>query len=259
MKNMKIGTSRYSNSISPGFSKIHEDKELAYIVPANLQSVIGIVGLRGSGKSIISKFLIEEENYRYYSLSHIVRKELLKLALERNSANQQKIASKFRERYSQKNNKDQYGYLAKETIRQIRSYAIIDKDIKNIIIEGIEHLDEIKVLIKMKNFFLIGIDACPETRFARLKKEGARSPELNWNQFLEDNKRELGGDPSPYAQNINKCLEEVKIMERNNKGYLLDNNLIKRVNGEKRDKSISEIHLEIKQVIEEIKRKAINF
>ena len=59
MKNMKIGTSRYSNSISPGFSKIHEDKELAYIVPANLQSVIGIVGLRGSGKSIISKFLID--------------------------------------------------------------------------------------------------------------------------------------------------------------------------------------------------------
>jgi hypothetical protein len=42
-------------------------------------------------------------------------------------------------------------------------------------------------------------------------------------------------------------------MERNNKGYLLNNNLIKRTNGEKRDKSISEIHLEIKQVIEKIK------
>lgn len=246
--------SRYFRSITPEFSKIHIDKELAYIVPTTLQLIIGITGPRGSGKDIVAEYLVEEEECKYYSLSHIVRTELRKKAWELSPVNQQNIANKLRKKYCEEGKAIKYGYLAEKLNEQIRNDNIRSREINIVVVNGIEHPDEIRILRKMKNFFLIGVSAGAKTRFDRLKKEGSLSPDLTWQQFCTEDAMQLGKNPAPYAPNISRCLIVVKELKAKGKGYFLDNNRIKEKNGQERDKEISEIRSEIGKVIKRVKR-----
>ena len=63
---------KYQMQIGPGFSKIYQDEELKYLTFPNYKIAIGLIGHKGSGKSIISNYLVEDQLYIYYSLSHIV-------------------------------------------------------------------------------------------------------------------------------------------------------------------------------------------
>nr|WP_224425471.1 nucleoside monophosphate kinase [Methanobrevibacter sp. TMH8] len=144
-------------------------------------NVVGISGLPGSGKSLVSKIAKKRSNI-VINMGDLVRKE----AKKRNT-DVGETAINLR--------KEQGEYvLAKLTIEKIKNESLKLKDSKNSIflIEGIRSQFEVKMFKEnFKDFILISIFSSPSTRFDRLKNRKRDDDSEEYENFLKRDQREL--------------------------------------------------------------------
>ncbi|MDR0900882.1 MAG: nucleoside monophosphate kinase [Methanobrevibacter sp.] len=159
--------------------------------------ILGISGLPGSGKSLISE-IAKEKGAIIVNMGDIIREESKKRKISTGET-----AIELR--------KEQGDYVvAKLTIEKIKDTTLKDRQHDSFfLIEGIRSPYEVELFKKnFDNFKIVSVYASPETRFNRLKDRKREDDSLDYKVFKERDDREIGFG-------INKVIE--------NSDYLINN------------------------------------
>jgi len=195
---------KYQMQIGPGFSKIYKDEELSYLSLTKYKLALGLTGHKGSGKSIISNFLIEDRLFKYFSLSHIVRKRYReeKSRVDATRKDLQDFGDELRCKYGP-------DYLARLVIKEIHE-CNLDRNAP-IVIDGIRNPKEVDRLARLPNFYLIGISATKDKIIENLKNRGYIPKQISEKDFEEAYLRDCGKreKENGMGQNIEGCLNKV--------------------------------------------------
>lgn len=182
--------------------------------------IIGITGTLGAGKGTIVDYLIQEKEFKHYSVRGFLINEINKRNLEVNRDTMTLVANDLRAKNSPSFITDQ---LFLEAL----------KSDKNCIIESIRTPGEIFELRKNKNFYLFAIDADSKIRYQRIFARGSETDHINYNTFLANEEREMNSE-DPNKQNLKKCIELADFVFTNNG-------------------SLIELHKEIEKVLSKIR------
>ena len=111
--------------------------------------IVGVTGPIASGKSVLSEMLVERGFIRF-TLSEEVREEARKRGIKIERRALQDLGNEMREKQGS-------GYWAIKLLQKVENG-------KNYVIEGIRNPGEIEEFRKIRDFFLIGVDAPIEDR-----------------------------------------------------------------------------------------------
>lgn len=104
---------------------------------------------------------------------------------------------------------------------------------KNCVIESIRTPGEIDSLRHKGNFCLFAVDADPKIRFQRIFARQSETDQINYQTFLENEKREMDAD-DPNKQNLRRCIEMADFVFSN-------------------DGSIEKLHQQVEEVLSGMK------
>ena len=178
--------------------------------------IIGLVGTIASGKGTVADYFCKRGFY-YYRLSDVLRKKLKEEEKEITRTSLQDKGNELRKKLGN-------AALAKEAIKEFQ-----DSKVENFVIDGIRNPGEVEELRKVRNFFLIGIDAPVEIRFKRAKERGRESATQSYKVFLEEDKRDKGLNEPKNGQSVSRCLKKANYVIINNKGLEELNEKIEKV------------------------------
>ncbi|MDO5810605.1 nucleoside monophosphate kinase [uncultured Methanobrevibacter sp.] len=177
--------------------------------------VMGISGLPGSGKSLVSD-LATEKGAIIVSMGDIIREEAKK-----RGESTKDTARNLRAEHGE--------YIVSElTIKKIKKLQ--DEGNENtIIVEGIRSPQEVNMFKEnFENFIILSIFANPTLRFERLQKRMREDDSKDYNEFLKRDQMELDfgigtvialsdkiiineSDLESYTEKINEFLKEVNL------------------------------------------------
>ena len=177
--------------------------------------IMGISGLPGSGKSLVSD-IATKKGAIIVSMGDIIRQEAKK-----RGENTKDTAKNLREEYGQ--------YIVSElTIKKIKQLQ--DEGIKNsIIVEGIRSHHEVEMFKEsFDDFIILSIFANPRIRFERLQNRMREDDSKDYSEFQKRDQMELDfgignvislsdkiiineTDLESYSQKINEFLEEIDL------------------------------------------------
>jgi dephospho-CoA kinase len=143
-----------------------------------MMRVMGISGMPGSGKSIISE-IATERGAMIVSMGDIIREEAKK-----RGETTKETAKNLREEFGQ--------YIVSElTIKKIK--MLQDEGLeKSIMVEGIRSHHEVEMFKEnFDNFIILSIFANPSLRFERLKKRMREDDSTDYNVFKARDEMEL--------------------------------------------------------------------
>ena len=171
---MPFGTEgRYVGQFEPKFSQLEEDTDLWWVVPFSIRYIVGVSGLRFSGKSTVQSYLNEKHGFRVYSLARAVRtvaeQRGIPLSPRRNL---QDLGDDMRAEQADA------GFLARLTLQQIRAEHLARPGLARIVVAGFKHPEEVGVFNKLEVFHLWEVRANDDARFARAKRTGMLAREL---------------------------------------------------------------------------------
>ncbi len=159
--------------------------------------IIGLTGTFGAGKDLIARYL-ESKNFQHLSTADILREEVLKkgLSLERETLRT----------FSNELKKTKGGdYLAREAVARIKN--------DDVIISAIRAVEEVDYLKKIKNFYLVFIDAPIELRYERIRKRSRiGEKEISLDEFKRKEELEMSGQSS---QRLDYCQEKADFIISN--------------------------------------------
>lgn len=155
--------------------------------------IIGLTGTLASGKGVIADFL-KERGFVYLSLSNELREIAKEQKIELTRKNLQDLGSRLR---LEKGG----GVLADIVLKKI-----LDQKYSNVIIDGIRNPAEVHALKKLRNFFLVSVDAPREVRFKRIIERNRESDPKDWESFLLVDARDLA-EEEESGQQVGKCME----------------------------------------------------
>ena len=176
---------------------------------------MGISGLPGSGKSLVSEIAIEKGTI-IVSMGDIIREEAKK-----RGESTKDTAQNLRKEFGQ-------FIVAELTIKKIKK--LLDDGIDNsIIVEGIRSPHEVDMFKdNFKDFIVLSIFANPTLRFERLQQRNREDDSKNYEGFKARDQMELDfgigdvislsdkiiineSDLESYSQEINQFLEEIDL------------------------------------------------
>ncbi len=177
--------------------------------------IIGITGKNGSGKGEVARFLVES-GYEYFSLSDVLRDELLNRKDETSRENLIAIGNELRKDHGA-------GVLAEKILQKVRidAHAVVD---------SIRNPFEVEVLRRRKDFHLLSIEADPETRFKRTLARDREGDPKTYEEFLDVEKREAKTS-DPTTQQMDRTAEMSDAVVYNNG-------------------TVEELHEQIRQVVQ---------
>lgn len=162
--------------------------------------IIGLTGKNGSGKGVAADFL-KELGYQYYSLSDVIREEMIKANISITREHLIKFANEMRTTYGP-------SILAEKIL------AKLDPD-KNYVIDSVRNPFEVETLRKRKDFHLIVIEAEPKVRFERIKERAREKDPVTYEDFLKIDAAEAGSR-DPASQQLNRTQELADAAVENN-------------------------------------------
>ncbi len=148
--------------------------------------IIGLTGRNASGKGEVARRL-QDGGFRYLSLSDEIRAELKARGLEPSRENMIDEGRRLRKTFGE-------GVLARRCLRRVTPF-------ENYVVDSIRNPAEVEVLRLLKNFYLVRVDAPVELRYERLKKRARPGDSQTFEQFKQDEERELASD-DPAAQQL---------------------------------------------------------
>ena len=177
--------------------------------------VMGISGLPGSGKSLVSD-IATEKGAIIVSMGDIIREEAKK-----RGESTKETAQNLRAEHGE--------YIVSElTIKKIKKLQE-DGNENTIIVEGIRSPHEVNMFKEnFDNFIILSIFANPTLRFKRLQKRMREDDSKDYNEFLKRDQMELDfgigtvialsdkiiineSDLESYTEKINEFLKEVNL------------------------------------------------
>jgi dCMP deaminase len=161
--------------------------------------IIGLTGLNGSGKTQVSEYL-KSRGFTFYSLSDSIREEIRNRGLEISRDTLIEVGNNLREKFGP-------GILAE----RILSHLEIDQ---NYVIDSIRNPQEVESLKRRKDFLLLAVEADPKIRFERTRLRGRENAAQTFEQFIEEEKRELESS-NPANQQLIATREKAGIVVRN--------------------------------------------
>jgi dephospho-CoA kinase len=145
----------------------------------NEKFIVGLVGMPGAGKSVVVS-VAKENGYGVVVMGDVVREEAERQCLNPTPKILGKIMLELRRREGNT-------VVARRCISKIKEA----KEAK-IIVDGIRSLSEVEEFKRhFRNFALVAIHSCPETRFRRLYRRQRSDDPKSWELFLERDMREL--------------------------------------------------------------------
>ncbi len=138
--------------------------------------IIGLTGKNGAGKGEVAKFLVDA-GFHYHSLSDILRDEIKK-------KNQTVTRERLIEAGTRLRRTEGPGVLAERTLAKLSSD-------KNCVVDSIRNPEEVKVLRRRKDFFLLEVTAPREIRFKRIKERAREKDPQTLEEFIRLEDREL--------------------------------------------------------------------
>jgi len=153
--------------------------------------VVGLVGMPGSGKSLVVE-TAQQEGYTVVVMGDVIRDETQKRGLELNPKNIGKVMLALRKTGG--NN-----IIAKKCIPKI-----MQTESNKVIVDGLRSLHEADAFkTHFPKFSLVAVHASPETRFNRLYRRRRSDDPDGWELFHERDTRELSvglGDAITMAE-----------------------------------------------------------
>jgi dephospho-CoA kinase len=141
--------------------------------------VIGVVGMPGSGKSVVDD-VAKNLGFSIVIMGDIIRAEVVKRGLQPTSENMSKMMLQIRTEEGQ-------AAVAKKCIPKI-----INAPSQDIIVDGIRSLAEVKLFKQtFHNFKLLTIHSSPQTRFHRLFNRKRSDDPSDWKLFTDRDSREF--------------------------------------------------------------------
>ena len=141
--------------------------------------VVGIVGMPGSGKSLVVE-TAQKGGYSVVVMGDVIREETQKRGLELNPKNVGKVMLEMRE-------KGGSSVIAEKCIPKI-----LQQESSKVIVDGLRSLHEADAFkTRFARFSLMAVHASPETRFKRLYRRGRSDDPDGWELFYKRDAREL--------------------------------------------------------------------
>jgi len=143
------------------------------------KKVVGIVGMPGSGKSVVDD-VATNLGFSIVIMGDVIREEVANMNLEPTSENIGKTMLHFRKEKG-------LDAVARMCLPRIQALSN-----EKVIVEGIRNLSEVYTFRQnFHDFKLIAIHASPSTRFYRIFKRNRSDDAANWNTFLKRDLREI--------------------------------------------------------------------
>ena len=149
--------------------------------------LIGLTGTNGSGKGIAASFF-KTNGYAYFSLSDIIRHELIKEGSETTRDNLIQKGNELREKHGA-------NILAKRVMDRITGHSVID---------SIRNPEEIEYFRIMESFILLAIDAPVEIRYIRVQHRGRNESASSLEEFIAKEKEEM--TQKEKGQQLQECM-----------------------------------------------------
>lgn len=136
---------------------------------AKVGKLVAIVGMCGSGKSVLADALVAE-GYGYLRFGQIVLDEVKKRGLPPTEALEREIREALRE---------EHGMAAMAILNIPKFDELLEKS--NVVGDGLYSWDEYKVLKEKygENFFVVAVFAPPQMRYERLEKRFSDASDVN--------------------------------------------------------------------------------
>ena len=150
--------------------------------------IVGLTGTNGSGKGEIGAYL-KKKSFSYYSLSDLIREELIRNREEITRNHLIQMGNKMREEYGA-------DILARRVMDRIQNKAVID---------SIRNTKEVEFLKKQDGFILIAIDAPSKIRHERVRKRGRNESAETLEEFLAKEKEEMTSNEK--GQQLKLCMK----------------------------------------------------
>jgi len=162
--------------------------------------IVGLTGKNGSGKTAVSEYL-KSRGFEYYSLSDEIREEIRRRGLEITREVLIVVGNELREKLGP-------GVLAE----RIRSRL---EDDRNYVIDSIRNPHEVEALRRCREFTLLALEADERIRFERSRTRGRESAAQTFQQFMEEEARELDSS-DPASQQLHATCREADLVVANN-------------------------------------------
>lgn len=155
-----------------------------------MKKVIGIIGPIGAGKDVAGDYLAGKLNIKTAAIS-----SSLKIVCERNSIepsreNLIKLGAELAKKHGE-------GYLAEILLKDAPAISIIT---------GMRQPGQITYLRTNAELILVAIDASPEIRFERIRKNNKLGEADTLEEFIS---RELAENSPPNPQRVFECIKQV--------------------------------------------------
>ena len=168
--------------------------------------IVGITGRIASGKGVLTNYLMDL-GFKQISLSQEVREEATIRGLEITRENLQNLGDEMRRQFGA-------GIWAKKVVERINK-----ENYPNWVIEGIRNPAEIIEFKKLKNFFLVAIDADRELRFKRLLQRSKPSDPRIFEEFVKIDDRDFCDLNNELGQQVGKCMQLADFEIENNSSF----------------------------------------
>lgn len=150
--------------------------------------LIGLTGTNGAGKGEVAAYF-GKKGYAYFSLSDLIREELIKKGKEVTRSNLIKMGNELRE-------KGGYDILARLVMKKLKDKAVID---------SIRNPKEVEYLRKQKSFILVAVDAPVDLRYQRAKKRGRVESASTLHDFIKKEAEEMTN--LEKGQQLQNCMK----------------------------------------------------
>lgn len=139
------------------------------------KTAIGLVGLPGSGKSAIVRFLAEFLGTEVIVMGDVVREEAEKRDLPTSPEIMRQLMINLRKEHGT-------DFIARKCLQKIAN--LVSDPIKPVIIDGLRSKEELEVFREgLRSFHLVAVLASPQIRFSRLQKRDRRDDPSAWATF----------------------------------------------------------------------------
>lgn len=184
--------------------------------------IIGITGTLGAGKGTIVEYLTRHKGFSHFSVRAYLTEEIIRRKMVVNRDSMVVVANELRANHGP-------DYIVGQLYMQAQA------DGNHCIIESIRTPGEIDLLRSKGSFYLIAVDASPETRYERITARASETDHISFETFLANEKREMDAT-DPNKQNLRKCIERAD--------YSIINN-----------GSVTELQREVDNILQELKIK----
>lgn len=147
--------------------------------------IIGLSGTNGSGKDTVGQIIANEFNYKFISVTNLLREEAVKRGLDISRENTRLISGEWRKEFGE-------AVLIDEAQK---NYESLSDNFEGLIISSLRNSKESEK-VHMLGGLVLWVDADPRLRYDRIKKNidsrgRAVNDDISFDQFLIEDQSEM--------------------------------------------------------------------